>query len=79
MGDLSVPQSPLPAPASGSSIRVDECHPAGAAAWDEFLARQPSGSFYHQYAWSQVNSAALGHQSIFLIARRGSEICGIFR
>ena len=41
------------------------------------FARQPSGSFYHQYAWSQVNSAALGHQSIFLIARRGSEICGI--
>ena len=62
---------------SVSAIRVDECQPADAAAWDEFLARQPSGSFYHQYAWSQVNSAALGHESIFLIARRGSEICGV--
>ncbi len=38
--------------------------------WDQFLASRPDGSFYHLYAWKQINEAEFGHTCEYLAARR---------
>jgi FemAB-related protein (PEP-CTERM system-associated) len=58
-------------------LRVVE-HPEGVAAqWNDFLAGQPAGSFYHLREWAAVNRAALGHESIYLAACAGEAIRGV--
>ena len=47
---------------------------ADAAAWDAFVASHPDATGYHAWAWRRVFKNALGHDSIYLIAReRGDD------
>jgi len=63
--------------AETSSLRVTAVPEQEAAAWNEFLARQPGGSFYHLHEWSRVNRATMGHESIYLAAYAGTELRGV--
>lgn len=47
------------------------------AAWDEFVASRPDGSFYHLYAWRGINEKEFGHRCEYLAARRGDAIEGV--
>lgn len=59
-------------------VRISVCTDAEAARWDEFLGAQASGSFYHRFAWKDINERNFGHQTFFLAAQRGDRIVGVF-
>jgi FemAB-related protein (PEP-CTERM system-associated) len=53
--------------------------PAGGSPleWDEFVASQELGSFYHCYGWKALNERQLRHASLYLEARAGGTLTGI--
>jgi FemAB-related protein (PEP-CTERM system-associated) len=59
------------------AVRIETCQPGDAAAWDEYVGRHPAGTFYHLHAWSELNRAALGHRSYYLLARDARGIRGV--
>jgi FemAB-related protein (PEP-CTERM system-associated) len=50
---------------------------ADAVEWNRYVAGHPRATGYHDWAWREVLSGALGHESIYLVARRGSRIAGV--
>jgi FemAB-related protein (PEP-CTERM system-associated) len=56
---------------------MDVATPVDAAAWDSAIGRLPGGSFYHRHAWKNINRDALGHKSIYLMARRDDRVVGV--
>jgi len=59
-------------------LRIVNCTTAEAARWDEFLRTQPTASFYHRFAWKDINEKNFGHQTFFLAALRGEHMVGVF-
>ena len=49
----------------------------GDAAWDAFVARQPSASAYHYSRWPRLIGRAFGHEARLLAAADGTEIAGV--
>jgi FemAB-related protein (PEP-CTERM system-associated) len=47
-----------------------------ASEWNQAVSAL-GGSFYHLYEWRRVNETALGHQSLYLVARRSGTIVGL--
>jgi FemAB-related protein (PEP-CTERM system-associated) len=45
--------------------------------WNAFVAGHPDGSFYHLYDWTQINNAALGHRSFYLMSRTQDRVTGV--
>ncbi|MCP4246888.1 MAG: FemAB family PEP-CTERM system-associated protein [bacterium] len=45
--------------------------------WDQFVAEQPAGTFFHTMAWSKSAGAAFGHEPMHLVARRGDRWVGV--
>lgn len=45
--------------------------------WDAFVSSHPGASGYHAWAWRGVFRRAFGHESIYLVARRGTVIHGV--
>jgi FemAB-related protein (PEP-CTERM system-associated) len=68
---------PHPSPEPQGRLRIELCDAADAEAWDRYVSRHPQGTFYHLHAWSEVNRAALGHRSFYLLARDESGIRGV--
>jgi FemAB-related protein (PEP-CTERM system-associated) len=62
---------------SPTLLRTDICAPTASGEWNDFLAKQSSGSFYHLYEWSQINRSQLGHESFFLTARDSDALQGV--
>jgi len=48
-------------------------------AWDEYLARNPEATIYHQPAWGRVMQQAYGNQPVYLTARREGQIAGVLQ
>jgi FemAB-related protein (PEP-CTERM system-associated) len=48
-----------------------------ASEWDHFVTSHPDASGYHAWAWRGVFARAFGHESIYLIARQGTRVCGV--
>jgi FemAB-related protein (PEP-CTERM system-associated) len=46
--------------------------------WNRFVMSSPSGTIFHLCEWQTLVERVLGHRSFRLVARRGSEITGIF-
>src|SRR5215471_9573507 len=65
----------LPAP-RGFGVEVRRLETGEEAAWDQFVAA--SGTFFHLSGWKKVIESTLGHQCIFLTARSGQRITGVF-
>lgn len=59
------------------SLSVKICSPEDGDSWNTFLSQQPTGSFYHLHEWALINEKALGHRSIFLIARDNTSVRGV--
>lgn len=47
------------------------------AEWDHFVAHHPAASSYHAWAWRNVFERAFGHETVYLAARKGSEVVGV--
>jgi FemAB-related protein (PEP-CTERM system-associated) len=45
--------------------------------WDAFVRRTPNGTFFHLSGWRRVIEKSFGHKTHYLVAKRGSEICGV--
>lgn len=50
---------------------------ADAAAWDAFVLREPSATFFHRYGWKRVIEQAFRHRTDFLLAERDGDIVGV--
>lgn len=66
------------APSSGATaLTIEACSATHTAQWNDYLASQPLGSFYHLLEWQHVNERALGHRTAYLMAREGSTVRGV--
>ncbi|MBC7984422.1 MAG: FemAB family PEP-CTERM system-associated protein [Candidatus Obscuribacterales bacterium] len=69
--------TPVSIESSSNVLSVEVCEPTNRSAWDSFVGTHPHGSFYHLYGWKSVNEQALGHQSIYLMARDANSVRGV--
>lgn len=79
---MTVSASAPPAPASAPTLAaapltIQPGSAAHAADWNNYLAQQPAGSFYHLFEWQQINERALGHRTAHLLARDGATVRGV--
>lgn len=58
-------------------MRIQRYSPADAGRWDEFVAREPGGTFCHLSGWMSVVDRVWGHPAESLIAVEGGEIVGV--
>lgn len=64
--------------AATDTMRIIRCDESHAKAWDEFVGKQSTGSFYHRFGWKAINEQSFGHESLYLAAVEGQEIRGVF-
>lgn len=64
---------------SGQSptISVRSLREEDAAAWNRFVLAHTEGTFFHLAEWRTVLFEAFGHETHYLLAERGGEICGV--
>ncbi len=79
---MTVSASAPPALASAPSVTaatltIEPCSSVHATQWNDYLAQQPEGSFYHLFEWQQINEKALGHRTAYLLARDGATVRGV--
>lgn len=59
------------------SIVVTALGSAETRQWDDYVDRHPQAGLYHRVGWRGVIHSVFGHDSIYLIARKGEEIVGV--
>lgn len=67
-------------PCSAQDVRTEvrEIALGGEAEWDAFVRGAEHGTFFHLSGWKKVIEEALGHECRYLLARRGTDIRGVF-
>jgi len=45
--------------------------------WDDFVARHPAATFFHQWGYRQAVERCFGHRPHYLMARRDGVVCGV--
>lgn len=58
-------------------MEVIHCDGSHAKAWDDFVRRQETSSFYHLFGWKAVNEESFGHRTFYLAAVDNGEIRGV--
>jgi len=59
------------------SIRIRLATHADQNRWDEYVLQHPEGTAYQFFAWREVVKKAYGFGSCYLLAEKGSAVCGI--
>lgn len=59
-------------------MKILHCTAADANAWDAFLEEAPGASFYHLFAWKEINETCFGHRCYYLAAVESDRIVGVF-
>ena len=60
-----------------AALSISRLDTAGERAWDDFVRAHEKGTFFHLSRWRRVIEKAFGHQTHYLIARRGGAVAGI--
>ncbi|HEX3810905.1 MAG TPA: FemAB family XrtA/PEP-CTERM system-associated protein [Rhizomicrobium sp.] len=60
-----------------SDIRIALIEPDDATAWDEFVRSAPSATFFHLSGWKPIIEKAFGHETYYLLAKRGGAVVGL--
>ena len=60
------------------SVDVGELDRGQEGQWDQFVMSSPEATIFHLSQWQTLVKRVLGHRSFRLVARRGTEITGIF-
>ena len=60
-----------------ADITVTMATPADRPDWERFVSSRGDEAGYHAFDWQEVFSRAFGHESVYLIARRGGEVTGV--
>ena len=63
------------APAAAASVVVSAARDADE--WDRYLTSNLASTQYHQWKWRGVFERAFGHETHYLVARRGAAIVGV--
>jgi serine/alanine adding enzyme len=58
-------------------VTVSAASQAEAAEWDRYVSSHRDASQYHQWRWRGVFERAFGHETQYLVARRGAGIAGV--
>lgn len=74
---VSAPPALAAQSTSSAALTIEACSATHATPWNEYLAQQPQGSFYHLFEWQKINEQALGHRTAYLMARQGSTVRGV--
>ncbi len=64
-------------PAAATPIVIATAQQRDAADWDRYLTSNTAATQYHQWKWRGVFERAFGHQTHYLIARRGTTVAGV--
>jgi FemAB-related protein (PEP-CTERM system-associated) len=59
-------------------VEVKELRSGDEGAWDEFVQRSPSGTFFHLSGWMRAAKTILGRRCYGLMACREGQITGVF-
>lgn len=60
-----------------NQVQVAECAAGQIPAWNDFVAANPGGTFYHLAQWADINRAALGHKTTLLAASCQGQLQGV--
>src|SRR5262245_54989574 len=60
-----------------AAVAVTLLQPGEEYAWDAFVQRMAAGTFFHLSGWKRVIEKTFGHQTFYLLARRGAEVTGV--
>lgn len=60
------------------SIRVTQLRESDAAAWEAYVDRHPSGTFFHTLLWGDAITDAFDHTAHYLAAWRDDRLVGVF-
>lgn len=59
-------------------MNIVHCTQNHSTEWDEFVMQDPLTTFYHRFAWKEINEQCFGHKAFYLAAIDGSRVSGIF-
>jgi len=57
---------------------IVHCTQGHAARWDDYAMQSEAASFYHRFAWKDINEQCFGHRTFYLAAVDGDDFRGIF-
>ncbi|MCK6486536.1 MAG: GNAT family N-acetyltransferase [Phycisphaerae bacterium] len=56
---------------------VEPLTAADEPAWKQYVAHHPDGWHFHELTWQRAVRQAFGHRPVYLMARRGDDVCGV--
>ena len=59
------------------TLRVSSYDDRMCSAWDDFVLREPSGTFFHLSGWKRVVEKEFGFEPRYLVAEDETGICGV--
>ena len=59
------------------NIEIRFADPCCLREWDDYVSTHPEGCLFLTSAWRNIVSSTYGHQPFYLMAIRGSRICGV--
>lgn len=62
---------------SDNNFSIRHLTAADIADWNTYVFSHPQATFFHRAEWHTVIKQAFGHDTYFLLARRGEKICGV--
>ena len=57
---------------------IVHCTQGHAARWDDYAMQNETATFYHRFAWKDINEKCFGHRTFYLAAVDGNDFRGIF-
>jgi FemAB-related protein (PEP-CTERM system-associated) len=57
---------------------IVHCTQDHSSRWDDYALRNETATFYHRFAWKDINEKCFGHPTFYLAAIDGNEVRGIF-
>ena len=61
----------------GNFMKITELQRKDEAAWDSYILKSSTSTFYHQIGWRNVIEKTYKHKPIYLIAKEKGEIKGV--
>ena len=58
-------------------MEITELRREDEKAWDSYIYKSSSSTFYHQLGWRNVVKKTYKHKPIYLVAKEGGELKGI--
>jgi FemAB-related protein (PEP-CTERM system-associated) len=77
MIEVAAPAIATKSPAIAQDVRVRQFASGDEKRWEEFVDRCAAATFFHRVGWRDILENHFHHRCHYLVAERGSEICGV--